>query len=232
MLYIAFLARLAETQGQAGDSAGAARTIDDALRAASSIPPDKEHAERSHDFFALRQIAGAQMKLGDLEGAMKTAALVRFPKRKFSVLYRIAEMQVEMGDYEGGLKTATTAGDLDNILLDIGRAQVQAGDFSRALKSADSIQAYPHYKDWILDDLSVAQAKAGDWDSATAAFDRPRATGRRPMSDRRDGIIEMTEAKAAQGGAETAYQWAMDLELPEERAAALIGIARGMPNIE
>ncbi len=228
-LYIAFLARVAEAQAKAGDRDAAARTIEAALRAASLIKTDEEHLEWDHDAFALKQIAAAQTRLGDLAGALKTTALVRIPYNKYHSLYRIAEIQVEMGDFKGALKTASVLDDAapDGILQAIAWAQVRTGNIRGALETADSIQD-SYWRDHILDAIAVAQAKSGDWASATATFARARTDRNFPQELRTDGLTEMAEALATRGEVQKAYQWAMNQKKSRARALALIGVAKGM----
>ncbi len=232
-IYVVFLARVAEAQAKAGDRDAAARTIEAALRAASLIETEEDHLEFVHDVFALKQIVGAQTVLGDLAGAFKTASLVRVPANKSICLLRIAEIQVAMGDFKGALETtnavdeARVMGGIDSIQYAVGLGQVRAGDIRGALETVDLMQD-DDWKDQVLDAIAVAQAKSGDWASATATFARARTDRNFPQELRTDGLTEMAEALATRGEVQMAYQWAMNHKTSRARALALIGVAKGM----
>jgi len=228
-LYIAFLARLGEAQSEAGDQAGAKKTIEVAQQAASLIKGSDD--EWNHDGFALKQITAAQTRIGDLDGAVKTANRVRNSRNKDLSLIRISEIQIQKGDFKGALETAEglSDGNREYVLENIGLAQTQAGDIPGALQTAELIQN-DYNKTSVLDEIAVAQAKSGDWASATATYDKARTyySPYFPMVYREEGLIEMTEAQAARGEVQEAYQWALNHKSRKVRVLALIGVARGM----
>jgi tetratricopeptide (TPR) repeat protein len=226
--YIAFLARVAEAHAASGDRATA---IEAALQAASRIETDEEHGEWDHDSFAVPQIARAQARLGDIPGAKKTAGLVRNPVNKDRSLDDIAASQAYMGDFKGALETVSALddqhhiGSKDSVRTAIGRAQLRTGDIHGALQTVDSVQD-DMWKTDLLEAIAVAQAKSGEWTSATATFDQAPTHDKFPI--RSDRLSEMASALAARGEVRTAYQWASNQKTPEARAFALIGAAKGM----
>jgi tetratricopeptide (TPR) repeat protein len=225
---ITFLARLAEEQAKAGDQAGAKKSIKLALQAASLIKTDQIGGESVRDR-AYYSIGNAQASIGDLDGAIKTTKQIgENSSYKSFLLDNILQVQLDKGDIKGALETSKLfqdkGPDPNYILHRIGWAQAHTGDFQGALETAKSIN--DNHKTYLLDQIAVAQVKSGDWASATKTYDQARSdgSGHPLMGD----LIEMTEAQAARGQAQVAYQWAINQKSPRERALALIGVARGM----
>jgi RNA polymerase sigma factor (sigma-70 family) len=160
---VAALVQLAASQGRAGDKAAGLKTLEAALRAAGALE------EATPKGMALREIAEAQVQLGDSPAACRTAGLAEGPGQKNQLLFLIAGKQAEGGDIAGALRTTDTITDYekDNALASVACAQARAGDVKGALRTADSLKHQPLEWASALEAIAVAQAKAGD--RATAA---------------------------------------------------------------
>ncbi len=169
------LKEIAIAQGKAGDRASASKTFQQTLRAAKADggPFGYGGAEPA----ALRDIAAAQVEMGDLAGALETAATVNSDYSDMvwlagSVLHAIVDAQAKMGNIKGALSTAATIE--DNVwkayaLKDVAVIQAEAGHIKEALRTAATIRR-GYFKVKALKEIAIAQAKAGDRASAARTF--------------------------------------------------------------
>lgn len=143
----------------------AARTVvQEAVVEAKALRTNQERA-------ALRDLAKAQAKTGDITGAQQTlAAVPDLPdiQNTFFVIQEIAVAQAVAGDISSALRTIATFSPRYprvQALNDIARAQALRGDFGRALQTAELAG-----EDWVrsrvLQELLKAQIEAADFAGA------------------------------------------------------------------
>jgi hypothetical protein len=104
----------------------------------------------------VRWIATTQVKLGDVKGALDTAATIPKEYDRASVMRDVAVAQAE-GDVKGALQTAATIPETSQkafALSGIGAAQAKAGDVKGALAWTDN-ESSPLVKSQAL--LGVAR---------------------------------------------------------------------------
>lgn len=163
------LTKIAEAQGESGDRAGAAQTLEWALAAARATETSclKEKA--------LGPIAALQARAGEVEQALQTAEEIRTPSTRADAQAEIASVQAQAGDVTGALQTGAVITDNRSrvrALAAVALAQAQAGNlpaaqatFDRALENAAGIKHY-FAKPRAIEEIARAQAQAGDIDGA------------------------------------------------------------------
>lgn len=120
------LKEIAAAQAKAGDPTAAAQTFQQALQTAAILkdeslkeevltiyPPHESNAGHHMQgqplkAYALKGIAIAQAKTGDVKEALKTAVTIKDRGVEADTLYQIAVIQADAGDIEGALRTAAT----------------------------------------------------------------------------------------------------------------------------
>ncbi len=125
--------------------------------------------------FALREIATAQAKAGDIAAAFKTSRSINHASTRASALGTIAAEQAKAGQRQKAGQTFAAALDTArsiNIALlrgfalrDIATAQAKAGDIAAAFKTSRSIN-HASTRAWALGTIAAEQAKAKDFKSA------------------------------------------------------------------
>ena len=132
------LVDIAQAQLEAGDSAGATRSIWEAVSAAAL--GSRDVLDR---YFLFRRIAQTQAAIGDIQGALSTAGSFGNRNTRFKILSAIAKGQATAGDISGALDTARTRIVDDVIrayaLIDIAQAQIKPGKAKRAKSPKGSI---------------------------------------------------------------------------------------------
>ncbi len=109
----------------------------------------------------------------------------------------------------------------DTVLARIARGEAEAGDFAAALATSREITA-PPTRDVVL--LLIVEAQAGAGEVAEALD-----TAARLSADRRStALMRIARAQEMRGDAGAALATVRKIEDPGSRAAALIGLARGI----
>ena len=132
------LVYIAQAQLEAGDSAGATRSIWEAVSAAA-LGSGKDW----YRYFLFRRIAQTQAAIGDIQGALSTAGSFGDRNERLNILSAIAKAQAMAGDISGALDTAR-ARIVDDVfrayaLIGIARAQIKPGKAKRAKSPKGSI---------------------------------------------------------------------------------------------
>lgn len=247
------LKEIAVAQAKAGDRTAATQTFQQALRIVAILRDEslKEEALRiypSHESNAgihmqgyplkanaLKEIAVARAKTGDVKGALQTAVTIQNVGVRADTLYQIAVIQAEAGDTEGALRTAATIQrdpPKSWALRIIAIAQAKAGDIKGALKTAATIQsniykASAFYKASALMEIAVAQVKAGDQDEAAATFQEALRIAATIQDNRRktDALQRIAVAQAKVGDVKGSLETAAMIRIDSSKASTLQEIA-------
>ena len=151
--------------------------VDKAKKIVTKFDDTKEY-HKMRLAFIYRAIATAQAAAGDIDGAMKTAAMIEVKKNdglEPRVLAEIAQAQAEAGDTPGAMRTAARIkregdrfdGDrfrdfAYNRIID---AHVEAGNADEIKKIIDLI-CDDEWREGLRADIAIAQAKRGGVDAA------------------------------------------------------------------
>jgi hypothetical protein len=149
---------LASAQGSADETAEVRNILQQAREAAAGIPEDPEAPQ---DCTLPTKIAEAQVKAGDVEGAIQTAAGIQNDWCKRTVFMRVNEA---IGDVQRALEVAAGIqgdGAKAYFLLAIAESQTKAGDIQGAMQTAGGIQD-DSVKSSVLMSVARAQFKAGN----------------------------------------------------------------------
>ena len=114
--------------------------------------------------WALQDIASAQAKAGDTDGAFATARSIDDADDRVRALRNIASAQAEAGDMDGAFATARSIDGADDrawTLRNIGLAQLKAGDIDGAFSTVRNIESVAE-RDILLNNIASAQAESGD----------------------------------------------------------------------
>jgi tetratricopeptide (TPR) repeat protein len=163
------LMKIAGSQAEAGDGAAARATFRDALKVADTIQ-DSAHMEAAKKAIGKAQqegeskIALAYAKLGDIRNALDTAAAIRRPEERSSVLVGIAEIQARAEDVQGALETASAIqqpAKQASALVEIAEIQATRGAMHSAREVAERLPL-DEEKSRALTAIAVGQAERGD----------------------------------------------------------------------
>lgn len=168
------LAKIASYQLRRGDRQAAARVLQEALDAASPIPPVVEGNQEPSDHrpSVLAEIAGVQAEIGMLDDARKTAKTITVPPWKDIAWKRISAAQISQGDSAGSLETANRIQDdfhKGETTKDIIIALAGANDLTTALQVASSIKS-SWWRVCALLEIGKIQAQTGQRAAATRTF--------------------------------------------------------------
>ena len=171
-------------EGTGADRKTAAREIlAEAVRAAREVEYESSRAK------AFANIEEAQVKAGDIQGALATARGVEYESSRAKAFANIAEAQAKAGDIQGALATARGVEDESSrakAFAVIAEAQAKAGDARGAVQSlSDARAAARGVKDessraWAFAVIAIAeaQAKAEDARGAAQSLSDARAAAR------------------------------------------------------
>lgn len=228
------LSDIAQAQAKAGDMAAATSTFEESLRIATALKAPG----------ALVSVATARAKAGDLEGAFRTAALIKKYNHKKSsqnflsfALRGIAAAQAGNGDLVGALQTAfTIEGDVlkEYALRDIAVAQARAGDVTGALQTASTIQGDSAKSHTMLIAIAEAQAKAGDRAAAARTFEQAfqsLVNGPMPPGRVDDVLVEIAAAQVRAADLKGALRTAALIKTYTQKSVALRGIAAAQARV-
>ena len=191
------LSGIAGVQADAGDRAGAARSIAEALSTAQGIPDVGERAR------ALNVIPWAQAKTGAIAEALSTARTITEAAHRAWALGTIAEAQAQAGDRAGATRSIT-----------------------EALSTARTITEAAH-RAWALGTIGGVQADAGDRAGATRSITEALSTARgiADAGERASALRIISWAQAKTGAIAEALSTARGITDAGERASALGAIA-------
>ena len=140
------LSEIAVAQAKAGDRRGAARSITEAL---SIVPSIIDKGEDPGE--ALREIAEAQLKMGDIGGALDTARSIAEVGSRLTTFHKIAEAQAKAGDRRGAARSITEALSTEARAKasEVAKARAKASEVAaaRSLAAGDEIGASVHRHD-------------------------------------------------------------------------------------
>lgn len=157
------LVKMVEVQVETGNKKEAPLLIQQALRAVESIKQEEKKSS------ALRNIAMAQARIGDVEGAYRSESLILDKKYSTQSFPYIAESQIKSGDLQNALKTVEMIGKTDplrkeSLLANIATALAKEGDLEKASQILNRI-GHP-FKLTVLRSLGRAKIKAGEGEGA------------------------------------------------------------------
>lgn len=164
-------AMVAEGFKDGGDPDAAAMIIRKALEVVESI------RDPSVKSIALRNIALAQARLGDIDGAFRSeTGIVEESYKGLSFPY-IAEAQIKKGDFSAALRTADALGEFDPlrkeaVVASVAKAYAKTGHVQDALALSTTI-GHP-FRALTFRTIGEAIAEAGDVDQALAWASRQR----------------------------------------------------------
>ena len=212
-------------EGEAGDGAGARRTLELAAAAARASRDTKYGTA-----WAWREIATASARLGDIDAAKATAAGITEVELQAEAYCGIAAVQVAKGDAAGARQCfhlALIAADCENDLTGRDKvraavaARARAGDVAGAVAVAETLRQ-SDAKARAYSAVATARAEAGD---AAAA---KTTAGLVPAGEsRRWACHAIGNAHAKAGDLPAIEGWVNSLHDPGEVALALLGAAEG-----
>jgi RNA polymerase sigma factor (sigma-70 family) len=234
------LGSVAWKQADAGDIQGARKTMDQIEE--SDIYQGHIHSRKA---VALFMIASAQAKAGDVKGALATAEDISNHSWRAWALSRVAVAQAMAKDEKGSIRSLERAlefarkipptdppggwhereGSLSNAIYYIIEARAVTGDVMGARKLAEDLPENEKESRlaWAFVRLGERQAAAGDVEGARKTADTLLPKGSR---ERGEVLLAIVKAQLAAGNARGALETAAAIAHWEERALALVAIAR------
>ena len=220
------MTKIAQTQAEAGDRAGALETLSKAQSLVQTIA-DKEYRDT-----LLADIAEEQAKTGDIAQAQRVARTIKDENRRNSLLADIAVAEAKAkaleGDRAGARESFSEAGKTAQTLSEgwthvgkcryealsqIATAQAETGDIKPAVELARTIND-EDVQNHVLVDIAVAEAKAlareGDHAGARESFSQAVAAAQKlPESEygvggRNQALADIGISQAATGDVEPA----------------------------
>ncbi|HVT82954.1 MAG TPA: hypothetical protein VHM90_20115 [Phycisphaerae bacterium] len=139
--------------------------VTDALSAAADIKGAEARGE------ALSDIVLAQARLGDIEGAMRTAVGIGQGRNKVFAFTSISEELALAGNIDGakGMLEKVDADAKENVYRGIVKGLAKKGDLAGAKAAATNVK-YPFYAALASRYIALAQAAAGDHEAARATI--------------------------------------------------------------
>ncbi|MDC4207172.1 MAG: hypothetical protein MPW14_24985 (plasmid) [Candidatus Manganitrophus sp.] len=147
---------------------------------------------------------------------------------KSSIWRKIAMVRAQMGDIQGAFeadKLVTDETYQGVAIHSIFYAQIKTGDLKGAQKTASIIKNASIFKD-----LSIAQARRGDIDGATATADLICCNSKSFFEAklRAEALRAIAAARIEKGGDDSVSKWALSQPTPVEKTYALLGVAEGL----
>jgi hypothetical protein len=161
---------IALLQAEAGDKAGAQKTLRQAADVAAIVTGDLKRAQ------ALTDLACAQARLGDVAAARKTAEDIDHKEGKLIALATIARVLAGAGQVKEAMAVVDRRPDTGGrmfVLMHVGAGQVKAGDRKGARETFRQAhllvgQMDDQERNGMAHSLAGAQAEAGDYEGAVA----------------------------------------------------------------
>jgi RNA polymerase sigma factor (sigma-70 family) len=247
---------IALLQAEAGDKAGARKTLARAAELAAAAP---ESVGRQS---ALTAVACAQARLGDFAAARKTAEGIRHAQGNLIALATISRNLARVGQSKDALaavERATNAADKAFLLIHVGAGQAKAGDRKAArgtLRKAyalieggdDKVRNHAHslvsalaaagaYKE--AQDAAAAFLSEGSLANVNIAYTRAEAGDYAGAIEMAQGLQDSVwwrgnllrgigKLQAQRGREKAALEWIGRLEAFMDRANGLLGVAEGL----
>jgi hypothetical protein len=195
----------------------------------------------SPDYLAsiLAEISEAQAEAGLLREAVETAREIDSPSWSADALLNVVSKQAAAGSRHEALGTARAidVGHLRAIaLVRVGRAQVEAGDDPSPLigEVLDFVRAHAatSVEEGRVMERELSQVAAALAECGFLAQSLEIARSLQTSYERAGAFADILEYQADDGLFEEGMRAASDVRHPEERAVALLGLARHAPNEE
>jgi RNA polymerase sigma factor (sigma-70 family) len=248
---------IAWIQAQAGDKAGAQKTLDKAVAIAKTLPDGQGAAS------AWAAIACTQVRIGNIEAARATARLIGVESWKNLALVAIAKAQAAAGQTKEALQTTQpiqSEAERIHALYQLAVGQARAKNLQAARETfkqaADLVNSLPEAdRGFHNHNLASAQAAAGDFSGAVQtamsrmppsettlcniAYEQALAGDIRGALQTAEAIQDsdfwkgstlygIARAQTERGDAEGALAWANQLASSHDKAHALFGVAEGL----
>ena len=189
-------------------------TLDAFLEILQNVPPNSKYTGQGWpvmvpvDAFSLGHVAAAQVRAGNLEGAIKTAQRQQSDRATPSAMTRVAAARAEMGNLQGALETlreievqlrntgynpSYISNQRDATLLLIVRALITRQEFSRAIEIAKRIQDGSEY-DSALSYIAREQARHVGAETALKTFSLFRQRKELSFADRLSIVEPLADA--------------------------------------
>lgn len=197
------LSIIAIAQAKAEDKNGARQTITDGRISTKNV------IARDNLSRALRDLAVAEAKIGDVVPALQAANTIPDEYLRVDALCEIASVQARSGDRTGARQTIARAKAIETVrkdpldIRDLSRrslvqAQADAGDFPGAKQTANTIGGR-YFRVSACSDIAIAQARSGDPTGAKQTVSEAgKAISDTSESDEQDSLraeIATTQAK-------------------------------------
>jgi tetratricopeptide (TPR) repeat protein len=211
------LQEIAEQQAKVGDSVGAARTFQEAIKAAKAIRVgglDPLTQSRT----TLIGIAGAQAAAGNGKAARETIDAIEglgAVNREVALL-EVALGQARSGDVEGALKTLRN----DHVLTVVAKAQARMGRLKEAARTVEAIENDEQRVE-ALTALAAAQFKTSDKPASRKTFEQCLKIAARVGQHAYVGIVK---TQVGMGNIKAARETADDIITEPWRSKALLAI--------
>ena len=174
----------------------------------------------------LGDIARAYGRLGDIEAALRTAAMADDAEARRLIAYAAAETRVQAGDLEGALAIAAKAaekwGSKYLALSAVAQAQARAGDlegavrtFDAAVTAAEGVGYTRSSRTSVLGEIAQARAAVGDRAGAFTTYSASVET-----DDTRGGLA-ISQSTRTLTAIARALAKAVDIEGAEEAMEAI-----------
>ena len=240
---VKILRNIALMQENSGDRQSAQETLSTALSVARRVPFFRD--------VVLREIATAQVEIGDVDGAFTTARNADDADDRDQIMRDIAIAQAEAGDIDGAFATARrvvnvkySADAFRNIISIYALAQAEAGNkqsaqdgFAIAISVAFNRYDNAYSRADALREIGLVQAEAGEklsaWNTFTVAVSIAQS-----IDDSNSSFLGpawtlrlIASAQAESGDINGAFATARSIDIPQRRALAFIDIAQAQTKL-
>jgi hypothetical protein len=239
------LAAIALVQANAGDRDGARGTLKEAQQLARTMPKPRLPRGVARDTVVMgsdlvwEQLAIAQARVRDIDGALQAAGNLDPPRLKVHALTEIATAQAEGGDVMSALRTFGQARQtVDSLpasrnprdpdqdkhvaLWRIALARAKIGDIPGALQTVEAIRE-ANWKWRTLREIAALRARRGDVEGA-----RQMAETIGHQTSKAFALREIAQAQAEAGDAQGVLTWLAKQDAPYFKAQILLGLTEGL----
>jgi tetratricopeptide (TPR) repeat protein len=211
------LTAIASMQLRAGDTAGAMRILEEALKIARALPlVIGEYGQPiDHKPSALAAIAGVQAEAGNIEEAAKNVQAIHKASWQDVAWLNIAIAQVRRGNGQEALRTVERISDGDRkgeALKGIVVGHILAQDLPKAEQLAAQIKP-SMWRGYAILEIAKAQARAGQRRAASATFQQLVRNAETMKDNQQFGNVKpgfmsnLARAQASVGEIEAARAW-------------------------
>lgn len=235
------LVAVARVQFRKGEAAAAKERFLEARQVADNT---KSGLTGQEPTLALLEVADALAEIGDKQGALRITKEVQDSKvlpaptdpLQSTGHWRLALVQCKAGDFKGARRTAESIEDRgmqSRTWYHIALVQMKAGDVAAGTKTIEMVSE-DWQKSYLQMELAKALARKGDREGASAAFQQALSFVERdpePPHPRLTKLLHLkwlVKEQALAGHEKEAMTWIESQTSPELRAAALLGLAKGL----